>query len=182
MARPELLFEVKIQETDKNSVIYRGRMSGGNFSSRAQGCDVSSDSDWYFPAPSKTKNHSITTMIRWPLVEKSLLIILMFRLRYCITCIKIFNKHIGLTKKNLLPLKWVISEAESFHFKWRIDDNNIQVHHAPWYMTFCLLSKGIILLFFDITDRADKFSIIHLIHVIIDQTLMPFTWNFVYVF
>lgn len=45
MSRPELLYEVKILETDKNSVIYRGRVSGGNFASRAQGCDVSSDTD-----------------------------------------------------------------------------------------------------------------------------------------
>lgn len=45
MTRPELLYEVKIQETDKNCVIYRGRLSGGNYTFRGQGCEVSSDSD-----------------------------------------------------------------------------------------------------------------------------------------
>lgn len=45
MTHPELLYEVKIQETDKNCVIYRGRVSAGNYTYRGQGCEVSSDSD-----------------------------------------------------------------------------------------------------------------------------------------
>lgn len=45
MSRPELLYEVRIKETDKNSVIFRGQTAVGGFASRAQGCDVSSDSD-----------------------------------------------------------------------------------------------------------------------------------------
>lgn len=46
MNRPELLYEVKINETDKNSVIYRGHMSDGRYlRGRGQGHNVSSDSD-----------------------------------------------------------------------------------------------------------------------------------------
>lgn len=44
MNRPELLYEVKIHETDKNTVIYRGRTSHINNSNRIHS-SVSSDSD-----------------------------------------------------------------------------------------------------------------------------------------
>lgn len=46
MHRPDLLYEVKIQETDKNSVVFRGRTNGGhtNHSDRVRS-SVSSDSD-----------------------------------------------------------------------------------------------------------------------------------------
>lgn len=42
---PDLLFEVKIQETEKNSVVYRGRTILDQYVSRAQGGDISSDSE-----------------------------------------------------------------------------------------------------------------------------------------
>lgn len=45
MNRPELLYEVKIYETDKNSVCYRGRTSVNSFNNHVQRFNVSSDSD-----------------------------------------------------------------------------------------------------------------------------------------
>lgn len=47
MHRPDLLYEVKIQETDKNSVVFRGRTtsSHSNNADRVRS-SVSSDSDW----------------------------------------------------------------------------------------------------------------------------------------
>lgn len=52
MKRPELLYEVRIEETDKNSVIYRGpysiqnrKMNDNNHCQRIQCTNISSDSD-----------------------------------------------------------------------------------------------------------------------------------------
>jgi hypothetical protein len=53
MSRPDLLYEVKILETDKNSVTYRGELTeqfvgggnGGGNGGRRCGGAVSSDSD-----------------------------------------------------------------------------------------------------------------------------------------
>lgn len=45
MAKPELLYEVKILETDKNSVIYRGRYAANNSPRKICADSISSDSD-----------------------------------------------------------------------------------------------------------------------------------------
>lgn len=49
MNNPQLLFEVKINETEKNSVIYRGRLTSGRGDRRSSSnmncATVSSDSD-----------------------------------------------------------------------------------------------------------------------------------------
>lgn len=44
MLRPDLLYEVKIHETDKNSVIFRGNTTTSHTNHRVRG-SVSSDSD-----------------------------------------------------------------------------------------------------------------------------------------
>lgn len=45
MSKPELLYEVKLYETDKNSVVYRGRQTMGYRSKKCTQNIMSSDSD-----------------------------------------------------------------------------------------------------------------------------------------
>lgn len=46
MSKPELLYEVKLYETEKNSVVYRGRLTMGyRKRSENNSCNISSDSD-----------------------------------------------------------------------------------------------------------------------------------------
>lgn len=45
MQNPELLYEVKIHETDKNSVVYRGRTSTAHQQRKVCADSISSDSD-----------------------------------------------------------------------------------------------------------------------------------------
>lgn len=45
LPRPELLYEVRVRETNKNCMFYRGCLSGGNGIVRGHGYAVSSDSD-----------------------------------------------------------------------------------------------------------------------------------------
>lgn len=42
---PDLLYEVKIEETEKNSVVYRGKTIRGRYDSRSQGGEILSDSE-----------------------------------------------------------------------------------------------------------------------------------------
>lgn len=45
MANPELLYEVKVFETDKNVVSYRGRYASSNLPRKVCADSISSDSD-----------------------------------------------------------------------------------------------------------------------------------------
>lgn len=45
MQNPDLLYEVKVHETDKNSVVYRGRSSNVHQQRKVCADSISSDSD-----------------------------------------------------------------------------------------------------------------------------------------